>query len=55
MCVDICPNTTDTDEFQFADNYSKTCVTVCPASQSTWGDVVSLQCVYTCPIDYFSQ
>ena len=48
MCVDICPSTTGGD-LQFSDNLTKTCVTVCPSSQDTWGDVVSLRCVPVCP------
>ena len=60
MCVSECPriNSSDTnypDEYQFADNFSKTCVRICPEDQNTFGDVVWLACVYTCPDGYFAQ
>lgn len=59
MCVNTCPkmNTSSAypDEYQFADNYTKTCVRICPASQNTFGDVVWLICVLTCPTGYYAQ
>lgn len=56
MCVDVCPSTNEaTPQLQFSDNLTKTCVTICPVSQGTFGDVLSMRCVLTCPEGYFAQ
>lgn len=55
MCVDSCPVTAVGADLQFADNLTKTCVTVCPSSQNTWGDPISLACVLVCPLNYYAQ
>lgn len=33
----------------YADDFSRQCVTKCPASQNTWGDAGSNYCSLTCP------
>ncbi len=53
-CVAICPTYTN-GSLKFSDNYTKTCVGVCPSSQGTFGDQTSLRCVSVCPLGYYAQ
>lgn len=38
-----------TAPFIYADDYSRQCVTLCPASQNTFGDATNNYCTLTCP------
>jgi len=54
LCVDICPNLLNGTR-QFADNSTKTCVTICPSSNLTFGSNLTRTCVYTCPVGSYAQ
>lgn len=44
MAKSNCPS-----PYIYADDFSRQCVTMCPASQNTWGDAGNNFCSSTCP------
>ena len=40
---------------RYRDNSTKTCVSICPIDNSTFGDENADICVHTCPVNYFAQ
>ena len=50
LCSTSCPG-----YYRFRDNSTRSCVSICPASNSTFGDPDGDACVYRCPSGSFAQ